>query len=262
MGQSIGQHIKNAIPYHLKNHFQKIHVEIKRDLTVVKKEFFLVKDVALIDYSSLRNTIAGLNTMLKSCCSKNTERVLFGLRSMEDEGVFWKALVKIVCFKVNLRDKSVTITRYMNIHQFWRLRSELLREIYYKELLDQNNDGFEIVQHPPRHDEDEAENEEDITSPLNVPVQLSVSTILERVNQVGNSIEQDECLICMDSKVEVSLPCAHSYCAKCISQWNIESPTCPTCREQIKTADEFWEIADMPNVDQMNKHLLEIATGT
>lgn len=67
---------------------------------------------------------------------------------------------------MNLRDKTVTITRYMNIHQFWRLRSELLREIYYKELLDQNNDGFEIVQHPPPHDEDEAENEEDITSPL------------------------------------------------------------------------------------------------
>ena len=43
----------------------------------------------------------------------------------------------------------------MSLYQFWRLRVELLRELHYKEILDENCDnGFEFVDEPlPEDDE-------------------------------------------------------------------------------------------------------------
>jgi RING-finger-containing ubiquitin ligase len=40
-----------------------------------------------------------------------------------------------------------------------------------------------------------------------------------RVERVGLEDIEGECLICMDSKIEVSLPCAHSFCQTCIGTW-------------------------------------------
>ncbi|VDD79650.1 unnamed protein product [Mesocestoides corti] len=42
----------------------------------------------------------------------------------------------------------------------------------------------------------------------------------------------DECSICKDEKVNrsVLLPCMHTYCYACISQWVRINPTCPLCK--------------------------------
>jgi len=31
--------------------------------------------------------------------------------------------------------------------------------------------------------------------------------------------EEEECVICMDRKATVILPCAHAYCEQCIEAW-------------------------------------------
>jgi hypothetical protein len=61
--------------------------------------------------------------------------------------------------------------------------------------------------------------------------------------------EEEECPICMETGVEIVLPCTHSFCAKCYEDWKSQNPTCPFCREDIVTSlesggDESWTIED------------------
>lgn len=44
-------------------------------------------------------------------------------------------------------DKTAKVTRKLTLHQFWRLRIELLKEIHYKNSLEDKVDGFEVVNH-------------------------------------------------------------------------------------------------------------------
>ena len=33
--------------------------------------------------------------------------------------------------------------------------------------------------------------------------------------------DEEECVICMDRKASVILPCAHAYCEQCIDTWSV-----------------------------------------
>lgn len=46
-----------------------------------------------------------------------------------------------------MQDKTARVTRRLNLRQFWRLRTELLTEIHYKNLLECKHEGFELVDH-------------------------------------------------------------------------------------------------------------------
>ena len=48
------------------------------------------------------------------------------------------------------------VTRRLTIYQFWRLRSELLREIHYKNILEEHrNGGFQLVNENGEIEEEE-----------------------------------------------------------------------------------------------------------
>jgi len=260
MGQA-ATHLNSMAPNWFKDSVHKVNVEIQRDLSLVKKEILLAKDVALIDYESFRETISNLNTILKSCCNGSNEKVLFGIRIIDDADLgFWKTTVRIICFKVNLTNKTVCIKRFMNLHQFWRLRDELIREINYKRIWDEQTHGFEFVpENISQYDGTEGDQEEH----LDIPCSLTVSSVLERVDQCSSNDDpvENDCSICMDRKCDISLPCAHSFCGKCIGQWSIENQTCPVCRDQINTEEEFWEFAEMPKRKDLERHLISLASG-
>lgn len=39
------------------------------------------------------------------------------------------------------------------------------------------------------------------------------------MNETAIETDTEECIICMERKPEVTLPCAHAYCLFCIEQW-------------------------------------------
>lgn len=46
-----------------------------------------------------------------------------------------------------MADKTAKVTRRLTLHEFWRLRAELLKEICYKNYFEEKKDGFELINH-------------------------------------------------------------------------------------------------------------------
>jgi hypothetical protein len=87
---------------------------------------------------------------------------------------------------------------------------------------------------------------------------FSMSTSLIMDNLKGGAVSpssDEECCICLESKPQVSLPCAHSYCLACIEQWNVEHKNCPICRESLENTDETWVLEDKPNTQDVKMEM-------
>jgi molybdenum cofactor biosynthesis enzyme MoaA len=82
-------------------------------------------------------------------------------------------------------------------------------------------------------------------------MQLEAAIHAHYSNEKHGDDEDDECPLCMDAQVEISLPCTHSFCQSCIRQWNLTSTTCPSCRRDTnmnnsKYQDQTWVLQDAP----------------
>jgi hypothetical protein len=59
----------------------------------------------------------------------------------------------------------------------------------------------------------------------------------------------DDCLVCMDNKVEIVLPCLHSFCQQCYDDWKSVNPTCPFCRVDMTSSNENWQLETVDETD-------------
>ena len=76
------------------------------------------------------------------------------------------------------------------------------------------------------------------------------------------------CPLCLDKKVNFSLPCSHFFCEDCIKLWMLKSETCPLCRIKLKcnkktpdgiVGSERWTVFDSKiDQNQMNQYNEEI----
>ena len=46
------------------------------------------------------------------------------------------------------------------------------------------------------------------------------------------------CPICDENKIDVSLPCSHFFCEKCLKEWMKKSKTCPLCRLKLEFSNK------------------------
>ena len=93
--------------------------------------------------------------------------------------------------------------------------------------------------------------------------------INESFQKGESNLGEDEsgfCPICSDNKVNLSLPCSHFFCEKCIKSWLLKSDTCPLCRIQLKlnkkapsgvAGAQSWNIVDELDQEQMEKENME-----
>ena len=63
---------------------------------------------------------------------------------------------------------------------------------------------------------------------------------------------ETECPICFDNVVEIVLPCSHSFCRQCATEWQRSAPTggCPLCRGESGggSIPAEWELTEPEEV--------------
>ena len=85
----------------------------------------------------------------------------------------------------------------------------------------------------------------------------------------NDTMDEDEsqlCPICSENNVDISLPCSHFFCEKCIKAWLIKSQSCPLCRYTLKLnknapsgikGAQSWDIVEEIDQEKFEKENME-----
>lgn len=73
-----------------------------------------------------------------------------------------------------------------------------------------------------------------------------------------NEFDENECVICMESRAQIALNCNHAFCERCLQQWKQRSDTCPVCR-QLNSTDEndVWVLTGEPSTEDLANYFSE-----
>ncbi|GIY20993.1 RING finger protein 141 [Caerostris darwini] len=242
----------------LSNHLE----ELKDD---VVKEAHILKEVIDITHEEFEEKVRIANKICRKVKACEGRHLKFFVKKGSDATFFWKQTVRIVCMRVNITDDSAalfcdesideeslnnvlaTTDREIEVHKLLGLRQFLLafNMITYH---------FNCMQADERTEE-ERKNEYLSVKPI------STSMILDKImNEAEAETESEECIICMERKPEITLPCAHAYCLFCIEQWNVSNRTCPVCRAAMENTDDSWVTPEIPNRSEVNAEIQKALT--
>ena len=173
--------------------------------------------VANITYDEFLANIKQLNEISSQYLDANGKQLVFAVKKGSDSTILWKATVRIACVKIDANSKEIDSYKSLGLKQFL--------QIYYR----LKNQVDAVVQ---------ATDDADCAKVPNSVAQSSLLDDIEPAAAVENC--SDECVICLERKPDLILPCAHSYCLPCIEQWNVDHKTCPVCRETLSSTDDGW----------------------
>ncbi|XP_016338660.1 RING finger protein 141 [Sinocyclocheilus anshuiensis] len=200
------------------------------------KHVGLVRDSGYLTYDEFLGRVAELNDVTAKLASGQKKHLLFEVQPGSDATALWKVAVRIVCTKINKEDGTVEASRIMNLYQFIHLYKDITSqaaEVFCSEAAAEGSSG-----------------------PLSSEDTCQASMWMGRVKQLT---DEEECCICMDGKADLILPCAHSFCQKCIDKWSGQSRNCPVCRIQVTAANESWVMSDAPTEEDIAGYILNLA---
>lgn len=206
------------------------------------KETFLIKELVGLCYSDFLGMVKELNTICCGTVDCNGRTLLFVIKGGTDSTLLWRQTVQIACVRVIKENKKVEDYKLLNLRQFLQAYKTVLYHINCMSSTDTSS---------------ELSASADCASKTLKRNPISTSMILNEIGTSDSATELEECIICMERKPEVSLPCAHSYCLFCIEQWQVSSKTCPVCRESIENSNDTWVIPDIPESSEVNAELLK-----
>ncbi|KAF7699008.1 RING finger protein 141 [Silurus meridionalis] len=196
----------------------------------------LVRDSSSLTYEEFLANLAELNEVTAKLAVGQPKHLLFEVQTGSDASALWKVAVRIVCTKINKQDGIVEASRIMNLYQFIQL---------YKDITSQ---AAEVLTAGGSM----ASSSSWVSSASFCPASMWMG----RVKQLT---DEEECCICMDGKADLILPCAHSFCQKCIDKWSGQSRNCPICRIQLTAANESWVMSDAPTEEDIAGYILNLA---
>ncbi|KAF7474084.1 Hypothetical predicted protein [Marmota monax] len=239
----LGNYVKQHFLDSKKHHFimgqqisDQTQLVISKLPEKVAKHVILVRESSSLTYEEFLGRVAELNDVTAKVASGQEKHLLFEVQPGSDSSAFWKVVVRVVCTKINKSTGIVEASRIMNLYQFIQL---------YKDITSQA--AGVLAQSSTSEEADE--NSSSVTS-------CQASLWMGRVKQLT---DEEECCICMDGRADLILPCAHSFCQKCIDKWSDRHRNCPICRLQMTGANESWVVSDAPTEDDMANYILNMA---
>lgn len=171
----------------------------------------------------------------RKCLDPGGKQLVFFVKKGTDTSVLWKATVKIACVKVDPITRKIDNYKFLNLKQFLSVFKT-----------------FQTNLHSLVSAEAQSGESASMMMMISLPSNLSSPT-----NSNCSSPDEpwNECSICMDRKMDVLLPCAHSFCTPCIEQWNESNKSCPICCEELKNTDESWVMTGKPGVDEISDNI-------
>ena len=213
------------------------------------------KEIANLSYDDFLDNVTELNEISSQFLDSNGKSLVFAVKKGTDRSALWKGTVRIACCKVDSETKEVESYRLLTLKQFLAIFKSLQTQTAALQCEETSSPDSSEPASPS--DTDQVDKK---PHPLTV-AKFSASVLLEEALQEGGSLE--ECCVCLERKPDIILPCAHSYCLKCIEQWNVNHKTCPVCRETVDCREDGWVISDGPDsldiATQIQKSLMELA---
>ncbi|XP_075423214.1 RING finger protein 141 isoform X2 [Ascaphus truei] len=203
----------------------------------VAKHVTLVRESGFLTYEEFLGRVAELSDVTAKLASGQDKHLLFEVQPGSDSSALWKVVVRVLCTKINKPSGVVEGSRIMNLYQFLQL---------YKDITSHAAGVFAQSSSAPEG------NAESFSSQSS----CQASILMGRVKQLT---DEEECCICMDGRADLILPCAHSFCQKCIDKWSDRNRNCPICRLQVTGMNDSWVVSDAPTEEDVASYILNLA---
>ncbi|XP_077309678.1 RING finger protein 141 [Lithobates pipiens] len=203
----------------------------------VAKHVTLVRESGFLTYEEFLGRVAELNDVTARLASGQDKHLLFEVQPGSDTSALWKVVVRVLCTKINKTSGIVEVSRIMNLYQFIQL---------YKDI---TSHADSVYAQSSAGAQEDAENLSSVSS-------CQASILMGKVKQVT---DEEECCICMDGRADLILPCAHSFCQKCIDKWSDRNRNCPICRLQVTAMNDSWVVSEAPTKEDVASYILNLA---
>lgn len=205
----------------------------------LKKHSKIFTDLNVLTYDDFLKSLEELNELSRKCIDKDGNQLVFAINKGSDQIQFlWKATVKIAAVSINPASRKINNIKIINLKQFLHIFNTMVTNL-------------KAIQ-------DIEERQRSASSSPN----LYPSTIM---NQIENGEGKfnfesedvfDDCIICLERKPEVILPCLHQFCYPCISQWNENKKACPICDQSLLSTSDTWTQLEIPDADEINEEIV------
>jgi hypothetical protein len=185
-----------------------------------KKHSKIFQDINSLTYEEFLKSLEELNDLSRKCIDQEGNQLIFAVNKGSDQIQWlWKATVKIAAVSINPSSRKINSVKVISLKQFLQIFNTMVTNI-------------KAIQ-------DIEERQRSASSSPNI----YPSTILnDPTFNFNNSSDDsfDDCIICLDRKPEVILPCLHQFCTPCICQWNETKKECPICDQKSDSTKDSW----------------------
>ncbi|XP_044748853.1 RING finger protein 141-like isoform X1 [Coccinella septempunctata] len=203
------------------SNIQSLLPNIYSELFNKEPNALIAKEIKEMDREKFQEIISELNSFSRDYFDNEGKQMIFAVRQGSDQCILWKAVVEIACIKIDPDSSEVKNYRTLSLVELMKIFYSLKYQNAAKDQSEKACITYEkIVSH--------ADND---------PVMSS------------------ECTICLERKVELTLPCAHSFCSQCIEEWSSEHHTCPICRDKLESTSDSWVLSEKPEADEISQEL-------
>ena len=223
-----------------------------------------------LKYQQFIHMLKELNSIAEYFLDDQGYSLSFSIAKGTDQSFLWKFTIRIVCAKskVGTTDiksyRMLKLAQFLNIYNYIKQHTEALKVFQPDFQSANNNDQLTFSKIDSLTEENsiaKAEASNACCSTKSIMTESKLYDVISESMINYNQKEEETCCICMESRPNLILNCAHNFCENCIKEWKISSNTCPICR-CISEESDCFVLADKPDYyhiqDEISKSLFQI----